>query len=99
MVIEITSPNIADTYITCPAQLNRTLGIKLPILVLIAKNLKKFFTLEVQIMDDKSLMRRFRASNFQVRKIFFAYLLLLSLLLKYIIIRGVTLILIKKPLV
>ncbi|RHZ63254.1 hypothetical protein Glove_330g42 [Diversispora epigaea] len=65
MVIEITSPNITDTYITCPAQLNRTLGIKLPILVLIVKNLKKLFTLEVQIMDDKNIIRRFRASNFQ----------------------------------
>ncbi|CAG8593394.1 4468_t:CDS:2 [Diversispora eburnea] len=65
MVIEITSPNIIDTYITCPAQFNRTLGIKLPILVLIVKNLKKLFTLEVQIMDDKNMIRRFRASNFQ----------------------------------
>ncbi|CAJ0834087.1 22154_t:CDS:2 [Entrophospora sp. SA101] len=65
MVIEITSPNVATTYITCPAQLNRTLGIKLPILVFIVKNMKKYFTFEVQILDDKNIKRRFRASNYQ----------------------------------
>ncbi|CAG8546736.1 9327_t:CDS:2 [Ambispora gerdemannii] len=65
LVIEVLSPNVSTTYITCPAQLNRTLGIKLPILVLIVKNLKKYFTFEVQIMDDKNVKRRFRASNFQ----------------------------------
>ncbi|RIA91808.1 Cilia/flagella-associated protein 20/WDR90/C3orf67 [Glomus cerebriforme] len=65
MVIEINSPDIKSTYITCPSQLNRTLGIKLPILVLIVKNVKKYFTFEVQIMDDKNIKRRFRASNFQ----------------------------------
>ncbi|KAF0515521.1 DUF667-domain-containing protein [Gigaspora margarita] len=65
IVIEVVSPNVATTYITCPAQLNRSLGIKLPILVLIVKNLKKYFTFEVQIMDDKNVKRRFRASNFQ----------------------------------
>ena len=66
MVIELASPNVANTYITCPAQLNRALGIKLPILVLIVKNVKKYFTFEVQILDDKGIKRRFRASNFQV---------------------------------
>jgi hypothetical protein len=66
LVIEIVSPNVSTTHITCPAQLNRTLGIKLPILVLIVKNLKKYFTFEVQVMDDKNCNRRFRASNFQV---------------------------------
>ncbi|CAB4432919.1 unnamed protein product [Rhizophagus irregularis] len=65
IVVEINSPDIKSTYITCPSQLNRTLGIKLPILVLIVKNMKKYFTFEVQIMDDKNIKRRFRASNFQ----------------------------------
>lgn len=31
----------------------RTLGIKLPFLVMIIKNLKKYFTFEVQVLDDK----------------------------------------------
>jgi len=32
---------------------------------MIVKNLKKFFTFEVQVNDDKGVKRRFRASNFQ----------------------------------
>ncbi|RUS29317.1 hypothetical protein BC938DRAFT_480797 [Jimgerdemannia flammicorona] len=65
LVIELVSPNLAETYITCPAQLNRTLGIKLPFLVLIIKNLNRYFAFEIEVMDDKGQKRRFRASNFQ----------------------------------
>lgn len=65
-VIELTSPNLSNTYITCPAQLNRTLGIKLPFIVLIVKNLDKYFSFEVEVLDDKDEKRRFRASNYQV---------------------------------
>jgi len=38
----------STTYITCPADPKKTLGIKLPFLVMIIKNLKKYFTFEVQ---------------------------------------------------
>ncbi|KAL5103296.1 Cilia and flagella-associated protein 20 [Taenia crassiceps] len=53
------------TYISCPTNPNKTLGIKLPFLVMIVKNLKRYFTFEVQIIDDKNIRRRFRASNYQ----------------------------------
>merc|ERR1711918_65139 len=43
----------------------KTLGIKLPFLVMILKNLKKYFTFEVMVLDDKNIRRRFRASNYQ----------------------------------
>lgn len=76
-VIELVSPNLSNTYITCPAQANRTLGIKLPFLVLIVKNLNKYFSFEVEVLDDKNEKRRFRASNYQVRK-FIQRVLLLS---------------------
>ncbi|KAI8144721.1 Cilia/flagella-associated protein 20/WDR90/C3orf67 [Fennellomyces sp. T-0311] len=65
-VIELLSPNLSETYITCPALFNRTLGIKLPFIVLIAKNLGKYFSFEVEVLDDKGETRRFRASNYQV---------------------------------
>jgi len=39
----------STTYITCPADPKKTLGIKLPFLVMIIKNLKKYFTFEVQV--------------------------------------------------
>ena len=34
---------------SCPADPKQTLGIKLPFLVMIIKNLKKYFTFEVQV--------------------------------------------------
>lgn len=40
----------STTYITCPADPKKTLGIKLPYLVMIVKNLNKYFTFEVQVM-------------------------------------------------
>lgn len=66
-VLEVVGSNIQSTYITCPPDLSATLGIKLPFLVLVVKNMKKYFSFEVQILDDKNVRRRFRASNFQVR--------------------------------
>merc|ERR1719218_200176 len=57
--------NVSTNYITCPADPNKTLGIKLPFLVMIIKNLKKYFTFEVMVLDDKNIRRRFRASNYQ----------------------------------
>ncbi|KAJ0101134.1 hypothetical protein Patl1_05700 [Pistacia atlantica] len=65
-VLEIIGSNIQSTFITCPADPAATLGIKLPFLVMIVKNLKQYFTFEIQVLDDKNVRRRFRASNFQV---------------------------------
>ncbi len=67
--------NVSTNYITCPVDPKKTLAIKLPFLVMIIKNvgtcefdivqLKKYFTFEVQVLDDKNVRRRFRASNYQ----------------------------------
>eukprot|EP00913_Durusdinium_trenchii_P010641 g9984.t1 len=64
-VVEIMGTNVSTTYITCPSDPAKTLGIKLPFLVMIIKNLKKYFTFEVTVLDDKEVRRRFRASNYQ----------------------------------
>ena len=62
-VLEIVGTNVSTTYITCPAGTDKildqwnscnsdpkkTLGIKLPYLVMIIKNMKKYFTFEVQV--------------------------------------------------
>ncbi|KAL4629855.1 cilia- and flagella-associated protein 20 isoform X2 [Arapaima gigas] len=63
--LTVTNVFNSTTYITCPADPKKTLGIKLPFLVMIIKNLKKYFTFEVQVLDDKNVRRRFRASNYQ----------------------------------
>ena len=44
-------------------------GIKLPYIVFVVKNMKKYFTFEIQIKDDKGINRRFRASNYQSSKL------------------------------
>ncbi len=49
LVLEIVGSNVSTIYITCPADPTKTLGIKLPFLVMIVKNLKKYFTFEVQV--------------------------------------------------
>jgi hypothetical protein len=64
-VLEIMGTNVSTSYVVCPADPKQTLGIKLPFLVMIIKNLNKYFTFEVQVLDDKGVKRRFRASNYQ----------------------------------
>lgn len=64
-VLEVVGSNVSTCYITCPADPKKTLGIKLPFLVMIIKNLKRYFSFEVTILDDKGIRRRFRASNYQ----------------------------------
>jgi hypothetical protein len=64
-VLEITGPNISTNYVTCPADPQKTLGIKLPYIVLIVKNMNTFFSFEIHVMDDKKVKRRLRCSNYQ----------------------------------
>ncbi|CAL8069590.1 unnamed protein product [Calicophoron daubneyi] len=64
-VMEILGANVSTTFIACPDDPKKTLGIRLPILVIILKNLKKYFSFEVQVLDDQNIRRRFRASTFQ----------------------------------
>lgn len=39
-VLEIMGTNVSTNYITCPAEAKKTLGIKLPFLVMIIKNVR-----------------------------------------------------------
>merc|ERR1719291_1014186 len=67
--------NVSTNYINAPLDPKKTLAIKLPFLVMIIKNLKKYFTFEVQVLDDKSVRRRFRASKV---KYFFKFLMIMT---------------------
>ncbi|KAG0273283.1 hypothetical protein BGZ95_010906 [Linnemannia exigua] len=64
-VLEILSTHLPTTFITTPSLATRTLGIKLPFLVFLVKNLGKYWSFEVTVLDDRGEKRRFRASNFQ----------------------------------
>lgn len=65
-VLAIQGANISTTLISCPSDSHKTLGIKLPWIVFLVKNLDEHFSLEIEILDDKKYRRRFRASTFQV---------------------------------
>lgn len=75
LVLEIISSNVSTTFITCPADPKKTLGIKLPFLVMIIKNLKKYFTFEVQVSSVK-IIKGHRDGS-EVIDIFRAQLLLI----------------------
>ncbi|KAG0372984.1 hypothetical protein BGX24_012319 [Mortierella sp. AD032] len=64
-VLEILSTHLPTTFITTPSLATRTLGIKLPFLIFLVKNLGKYWSFEVTVLDDRGEKRRFRASNFQ----------------------------------
>lgn len=65
LVLEVMGLNAATTYITAPAYPSCSLAIKLPFFSMIVKNLQKYFSFEVQILDDRRQLRRFRFSNYQ----------------------------------
>ncbi|KAF9429605.1 hypothetical protein BGZ94_010135 [Podila epigama] len=46
LVLELMSPHLASTFITTPSLATRTLGIKLPFLVFLVKNLGKYWSFE-----------------------------------------------------
>ncbi|XP_063366812.1 uncharacterized protein LOC134655291 [Cydia amplana] len=64
MVLDIRGNNVSTSYMICPTK-NRILGITMPFMIMVVKNLKKYFTFEVTILDDTGTRRRFRVSNFQ----------------------------------
>ncbi|KAL6041767.1 Cilia- and flagella-associated protein 20 [Balamuthia mandrillaris] len=64
-VVQVVAKNISNTYLSCPANPKQALGIKLPFLVFIIKNMNRYFSFEVEVMDDKNFRRRLRASNYQ----------------------------------
>lgn len=51
IALEIMGSNVATTYITTPIDPKQSLGIKLPFLVLLVKNMRKFFSFEVTVCN------------------------------------------------
>lgn len=67
-VVDIRGINLATTFIQCPKKNFgplKSLGITLPHLVFLIKNVGEPCSIEVQVMDTKNERRRFRASTFQ----------------------------------
>lgn len=49
---------VATTFISCPADASAVLGIKMPFLVMIIKNMHKFFSFEVQARGGQRALLR-----------------------------------------
>ena len=63
--IEIIGANVDANYIYTPADPKKSLGIKMPTIVFLIKNLMKYFEFAVTIIDDKNIERTFKSTNFQ----------------------------------
>lgn len=63
--VELDGANVATTAATCPADPRSELGVTLPILTLLLKNVGRYVSFEATVRDGRGSRRRFRASNFQ----------------------------------
>lgn len=63
--LEIIGANVDSNYIYTPQNPRKSLQITMPTIVLLIKNLQKYFEFSVTIIDDKKIERVFKASNFQ----------------------------------
>lgn len=64
MVFEIAGNNVSTSYMMCPKG-DDVLGIVMPYLVMVVRNLHKYWSFEITILADDNIRRRFRVSNFQ----------------------------------
>lgn len=65
MSLELVGTNVSTCFVTTPIPPYRSLGIKLPFITFILKNLQKYCTFEIEIRDHENQLRRFQASTFQ----------------------------------
>jgi len=61
--LEIMGSNLSSVFITTPIGIFQSLGIRLPYVVLVVKNLRRYFMFDVMVLDDKNFRRRFRFTN------------------------------------
>ncbi|KAI9293339.1 DUF667-domain-containing protein [Neoconidiobolus thromboides FSU 785] len=67
-VHQLIANDLSKVHLKCPANFANGLGLSLPHLVIILKNLNKEFSMEVKALDDKNRIRRIRVSTFQLEK-------------------------------
>lgn len=81
-VLELLSSNVTTCFISTPCQPYNSLGITLPCITFVIKNLDDFFTFEIEVRDSDKQLRRFQASNFLVRSRFDIFITQLPLRLE-----------------
>lgn len=63
-VLELVGQNVSTCFIYSPIDPFKSMGIRLPCVTFVIKNLQKYFTFEIEIRDNDNQLRRFQASNF-----------------------------------
>ncbi|UYV81206.1 CFAP20 [Cordylochernes scorpioides] len=66
-VCEIRGCNAVTTYMSCPDTQNKSLGITLPHLTIILKNLESPFYFEVEVRDEDGTKHRLKACSFNTK--------------------------------
>jgi hypothetical protein len=64
-VIEVMG-DLKTNYITCPSNPKEVLAITLSFFIMIIKNMRFFYSFEVQVLDNKNIKRTFQLSNITV---------------------------------
>ncbi|XP_022163412.1 cilia- and flagella-associated protein 20-like [Myzus persicae] len=67
-VLQIQSKNVNACFITSPVDPKDSMGVQLPFLTLIVKNLGQLFTFEITILDSENIRRRLRMSSYHKTK-------------------------------
>ncbi|XP_014219958.1 cilia- and flagella-associated protein 20-like [Copidosoma floridanum] len=67
LAIELSSTNVSTCYLRCPRKRRASLGINMKYIELVIKNMNKYFTVEITVLDDRNVHRRIRLSNFESR--------------------------------
>lgn len=63
-VLELVGRNVTTCFIYSPIYPFKSMGIRLPCVTFVIKNLQNYFTFEIEIRDNDNQLRRFQASNF-----------------------------------
>lgn len=63
-VLELVGQNVTTCFIYSPIDPFKSMGIRLPCVTFVIKNLQNYFTFEIKIRDSDNQLRRFQASNF-----------------------------------
>lgn len=64
LVLELVGRNVTTCYIYSPIEPFKSMGIVMPCVTFIIKNMQNFFTFEIEIRDSDNQLRRFQASSF-----------------------------------
>lgn len=64
LVLELLGRNVTTCFIYSPIEPFKSMGIVMPCVTFIIKNLQNLFTFEIEIRDSDNHLRRFQASSF-----------------------------------